>query len=178
MAFVFTGGDETSLTDLKESHVVTTSGLKMSLSASEAKVVDAGRCIQVSEHNKNTLDDLETMVNEVEARLKTSEEHVHFFGDVESEQSNQLIEKDFFSSGFRERVVVLEKSLADAYAVVEHCHTQNFADERLLGGSYTALAVHETVLQQRDQEYTKHREKLLAGKGIIENEFCKFREVM
>lgn len=79
--FVSGSGNEASLADLKEAYAAEKAELEKSLAESEKKLGYAERGIQELEHNKDTLVELMTKVDEAEAYLKSSEEHVRFLED-------------------------------------------------------------------------------------------------
>lgn len=93
-------GDKTSLPNLKEAYAANKAELEKSLTAPEEKLADAERRIQEFEHNREAVDELVTEVDEADAKLRSSEEHVRFLEDDVSEQSNQLLEKDSFPHGY------------------------------------------------------------------------------
>lgn len=144
-AFNFAGGDEASPADLRKSHAAEKSGPEKSLAASEEKFANAERRIQEFEDIKDTLDDSSTKVDEAKAKSKTSEEHVRFLEDNLSKQRIQLIEKEASSRGDWKRVVVLERSLANASAEVKRPTTQHTVGKDLLDGVRTVLALDNTA---------------------------------
>lgn len=106
-AFAQVFHDRASLAELKKSHSVEKANLEKSFAASEERLADTGRRIQAFEYSRDILDDLTTRVDETEAKLKSTEEKVHFLGDKVSEQSNQLVDKEDGLSGYQERVFIL-----------------------------------------------------------------------
>lgn len=95
-----------------------------------------------------------------------------------SEQSNELLEKDAFSSGYRERVVVIEKELARVSADVKSLTAQSTAEKDLLDGNRTSLAIHKTASRPGASAHTKNRERLLPDKAVVETKFRNFRADM
>lgn len=81
--------------------------------------------------------------DEADELLQTPKEDVHFLKDKVSNQSSQLVEKDSSSSAYKERVVVLEKALANASAAVMRLTRQCTADNNSLYVVRTALALHK-----------------------------------
>lgn len=142
------GSDEAFFADLKEFHATEKAELGKSLAASEKKPVDAERGVQEFEHNKNTLDDLATAVDEARTLLKSFKEQGHFLENKLFEQINQLVEKNASSSGYQERFAVLEKDLVTASAEVEGLPTGLAVDKDLCDGFRTAFALHKTATQQ------------------------------
>lgn len=70
--------------------------------------------------------------------------------------------------GNRERVVALEKNLANASAEVRSFTAQHTADKYLLDGVRMALDIHNKALQQHSSAPTKDNENLLANKLVVE----------
>lgn len=116
-------GDKASFADLNTSHVVEKRDLERLLAVYEEKLADAERHIKDYYHNKGTLDDLKTEVDEAEAMLKRSDEQAHFPEDIASRQSNQLAGKDAALGSYREPVVVFEKDSVNASAEAERLTT-------------------------------------------------------
>lgn len=127
-AFVSADGDEVSLASVKASHAEEKADFEKSFAASEERLMDAERRIQEVEHSKNTLDDLATRIDVADAKLKSSEWKVHFLENKLCEQSKQFFEKDADSSGYCERVVILEKDLANVSVDFERLTTQHTVD--------------------------------------------------
>lgn len=94
---------------LKESYETGKAEFKKFLVASEEKLVDVEHRIQAFEHTRYTVEELLIKVDEAEAKLKNSEEHVRFIENKVSKQRNYLLWKDVYSSGYRERVVALKQ---------------------------------------------------------------------
>lgn len=78
VAFVFTGDDEAFFVDVKESYARKKTALEKSLAASEKKLAVAERHTLAFLHNKNTLHDLTTIVDEAENKEKSSKEQCSF----------------------------------------------------------------------------------------------------
>lgn len=173
-AFLFPGGNKASL-QIERNPMWQRRISEKSLSASEVKLADTERRIQEFENNKDTLDDLATKVDEVEAELQCSEEPVQFLKDVVSEQSNELDQKNVPSSGYRECSFVLETSFVTASAVAGRFTWQDTVDNYLLNGVCKALALHMTASQQLVAAATKVREKLFADNAAINIAFSKLR---
>lgn len=93
-------GDEASLVDLKEYHVAEKGDMERLLSACEEKLADAERSIQILKRNKDTHNDLAINADVAEAKVKRSEEQVHFLKDEVFEQSSQLVKHYACSSGY------------------------------------------------------------------------------
>lgn len=87
-----------SLADLMESHVAEKADLERYLAASEDKLADSERRMQVLEHKKDILNGLANKFDERPTKLKSSEEKFHFLEDKVSEQNSQLVEKNVSSS--------------------------------------------------------------------------------
>lgn len=113
-AFYSGYSDEASLANLKESHAVMKADLEESLTVPKDKLANREHRIQKLENSKDIVDDFATKADEGQDVLRSSEEHVHFLEYKVFEQSYQFAEMDASSSVYPERVVVLEKSLANA----------------------------------------------------------------
>lgn len=83
---------------------------------------------------------------------------------------------DASSGDYRDRVVDLQRDLANAWAVVQRLTTQHSFEKNLLDCVRTALAVQKTALQQLVAAGVKDREKLLADNAAFDNEVCKFQK--
>lgn len=173
-ALAFADGGGTSFANLKEPYAAKKAQVEKSLTASEEKLVDDEHQIEKFEHNRNTLDELATMVDEAEIKLRGSEEHVRSLKHKVSKQSHQLLEKDASLAVYRERDVVLEQELAGLLVDFKRLTKQHTADEDFLDGVCTELALHKKASQQRVLTYFMVREKLSAGKAVVETEFSKF----
>lgn len=81
------GGNETSLSDLKDFYYARQGKLEKSLGASGEGLSDADCCIKEVKDNKNVPAELAGMVNEAEARFRRFEKNVLFLEDrVRTEQ--------------------------------------------------------------------------------------------
>lgn len=152
-------------------------GLKESLVASEEKLADAEPRIQEFDHNKDTLEDLVINVDEEEAELITSEDHVRFDED-KIKRSSQLVEGIVTSSEYWEGVVVFENVLANASALAARLTTQHIVEKGLFDVVCMALTIYKAGTQQRATADAGNREMLLADKTAIDTEFRKFWERM
>lgn len=166
--------DEASFANIKEFYTTEKSKLEESLTASEERLADAEHSIQELEHNRDTQDELVTTVEEAEANLKTSVEHVGFSKDKMSEQSYQMLETDALSTGYPECIVVLRQKLTNTSADAERFITKHRADKYLLNCDRTAPAVQNTASQQCASAHSRDCEKLLADKDITEVELHKY----
>lgn len=81
VAFASVGSDDVSLAGGKEFHAAEKADLEKSLAASEETFADVERRIQEFWHNKETLDDLATDLDEAEASMNGSEDHAQLFKD-------------------------------------------------------------------------------------------------
>lgn len=122
------------------------------------------------------MDDLSTNAEKTKVKLKNSVEQVHFFRDRVSEQSNQLVETDAYSSSYRDRFVFFESDFPTALAEIERLTTQCIVDKDLPDCVHTALATHNTASQQCFVANPKDLEGLLAGEAAINTEVQKFVE--
>lgn len=95
------GGDQSSLADLQQSHVVEKADFHKSLVPSEERLTDASRRIQKVDHHNDILADLASKVDEAEGKLKSFEQQSHFLEKKASEQCNQLFEKDASWGGYQ-----------------------------------------------------------------------------
>lgn len=117
-----------------------------------------------------------TKVDQGEAKLKSSKEDVHSLDSKVSELSNQLVEMDASSSGYRNRVAALEKYFANASAEVKGLNRKRAVEKNLLGGIRAALALYQTALEQLVTVDAKDREELFADNAAIDTIFRKFGE--
>lgn len=95
-----------------------------------------------------------------------------------SEPGNKLVEKDTASNGYLERVIMLEKELANVSDEFKRLTTEHTVDKDMHHGVRTVLAPQDTTSQQRATAAVKDREELLADKAAVDSQFRKFRQYM
>lgn len=115
-----------------------------------------------------------TKANEVDGKLKGSEEHVQFLEESVAEQSNALLTKDSAATRFQEQMFGLEKKVADLSADVNSYRTQNATENDLLEGTSTTLDIQNMDSKQRTLWRLQERDKLKAEKVAIKDDFAKF----
>lgn len=133
-------GDATSFAHLKETYAADQTTFEKFPTTFENMLEDANRCIQEFEHIGDTLDELVIKVDVAEKMQKGSRKHFSFHEDTVSKQSNQLLEKDAASIGYREDIVVVEQKLEISSADVVQLTTQETVERDLLDGVCTAFA--------------------------------------